>query len=749
MAAVKPPGAKRGRPQTRTPPTLSAGRSVSNTPSSEGRSNGKSSRTETPSNMANGDNTPRRRTRRTSGMYDSDRASNEDSGNSSEDSESEDPPDKKPSPWRGRTETLACQEEEEVKEEEEQSEVINVPPPPNNTVASATTDQPPAATAPPCPSIPQEKADKVLSQSEKREAEQGEEPVEEAAMLPIHQDKENKTSPVQERVPKTPPVPEKPNKQEVIVKTSPLPDKINKMSPSTADKHKMSPVPEKQLQASSPLPDTAEDDDSKSTPLSSPRVKGRRANPREARSETPPRILHCSPSPAPPSSPSHSVALSSPPGSVLKTRQDEPMVVLHCLPTQRLPPDCPADSDTDSASEEEGEEVAGLPEDRGEAALKCKAVEQRAADKKLRPDRKTEEVKPTSPKPLPSPLRRVDSERRNDAVIKEEETPMEASEERLKEPEVCAGTPPRSLEAPGPAPSEEPQMGPEALVCHEVDLDDPDEKEKPTAAAAEHLLLMMREQPAQLPHLLLPSPHTTLLPQPQVRPFLPAAAPPCPEELHPTRNAGEEQGDGSGEPEGDADSSPGFDGSTSSSSTSVVSLQENKNRAGQKRVMDCNSSPSAKKQKRNQKRPNTPGKVEKNGAGHSSDSEDQSRLSSLSKSQKSRCPGLSSPSSHSKDKQNFPSPQRAYKWTFQLDELDNMSSTERISFLQDKLQEIRKYYMTLKSEVASIDRRRKRLKKKEREVSNTTASTSSGSSDTGMSPSSASPTQNTVAVECR
>lgn len=165
-------------------------------------------------------------------------------------------------------------------------------------------------------------------------------------------------------------------------------------------------------------------------------------------------------------------------------------------------------------------------------------------------------------------------------------------------------------------------------------------------------------------------------------------------------------------------------------------------------MMDCNSSPSAKKPKRNQKRPNTPGKVEKNGAGHSSDSEDQSRLS-LSKSQKSRCPGLSSPSSHSKDKQNFPSPQRTYKWTFQLDELDSMSSTERISFLQEKLQEIRKYYMTLKSEVASIDRRRKRLKKKEREVSNTTASTSSGSSDTGMSPSSASPTQNTVAVECR
>jgi len=54
-AASKPPGAKRGRPQTRTPPTGSAGRSVSMTPSTEGRSNGRSSKTETPSNMANGD----------------------------------------------------------------------------------------------------------------------------------------------------------------------------------------------------------------------------------------------------------------------------------------------------------------------------------------------------------------------------------------------------------------------------------------------------------------------------------------------------------------------------------------------------------------------------------------------------------------------------------------------------------------------------------------------------------------------
>ncbi|XP_036926993.1 AT-rich interactive domain-containing protein 4A isoform X1 [Acanthopagrus latus] len=770
--AVKPTGAKRGRPQIRTTPTGSTGRSVSKTPSSEGRSNGR--RTETPSNMANGDNTPRRRTRRTSGMYDSDRASNDQSGSSSEDSESEDPPDKKLSPWRGRSEAPPCQEEdeEEVKqqqqqEEEEEAEEVaedieaaDVTKNTNDNTADTTTaSQMPTATAPPCPSMPQEKADKVLSQSEKKEAEQGEEPAGEAAMLPVQLDKENKMSP--EQVTST--------GQEVLRRTSPSrmspqADKTNKMSPATAaDKHKMSP--EKSM--SSPQADPTDED--RSAPLSSPRVKGRRSIFREAGSETPTRILLCSPAPAP--SPSHMAALSSPPRSVLK-RQDEPMVVLHCLPSQRIPPESPADSDTDSATEEEEEEEAGLPEERSSLVLKRKAVEQRAGDKKLRPDRKEEvaALKTLPPKMATdvSPVRRVESERRSEGVLKAEEWPLpaeamqrEVSEERLtgvaaKEPEVLAGTTPTTVEAPGPAPTEEaePQIGPEALVCHEVDLDDPDDKEKPSPTTSpEHLLLMMREQqpaPPPLPNLLhtpLPSPH---LPQPQVRPFLPAATPssaPCLEELHPARStAEEERGATRGEQEGD--SSPGFDGSASSStSTSLLSLQDNKDR-GQKRVMDCNLSPTAKKQKRNQKRPHTPGKVEKNGAGHSSDSEDQSRVSSVSqKSQKSRCPALSSPSSH-KDKHNF-SPQRTYKWTFQLDELDSMSSTERISFLQEKLQEIRKYYMTLKSEVASIDRRRKRLKKKEREVSNTTASTSSGSSDTAMSPSSASPTQNTVAVECR
>lgn len=52
---------------------------------------------------------------------------------------------------------------------------------------------------------------------------------------------------------------------------------------------------------------------------------------------------------------------------------------------------------------------------------------------------------------------------------------------------------------------------------------------------------------------------------------------------------------------------------------------------------------------------------------------------------------------------------------FYVADLEKMSSLERISFLQEKLQDIRNHYLSLKSEVASIDRRRKRMKKKERE----------------------------------
>uniref|UniRef100_A0AAR2KBF5 ARID domain-containing protein n=1 Tax=Pygocentrus nattereri TaxID=42514 RepID=A0AAR2KBF5_PYGNA len=434
-------------------------------------------------------------------------------------------------------------------------------------------------------------------------------------------------------------------------------------------------------------------------------------------------------------------------------------------PTERVPEK--ADSDTDSATEDVS------PPERS-CIAKRKATEQRTPDKKVRLERK-EEPK-TQPKTL-SPEKRSDTERQVEAVEKMEETlaPEEAAapvvEVPTEEPEVKTEMPSLTREVqvrveplPGLLTIEDasgvtdeelmPRIGPEALVCHEVDLDDPEEKEKPSG----------EELPptSHLPHSLagagaprLCSPSST----------------PSPDESHSIKSESDatievdsvaESQEGLGE-----NGSPhGFDASASSSNSSI-SLQERDGKdRGQKRLLDCNMTSPAKKQKRNQKRLSTASTAEKNGAGHSSDSEDLPAIdtsnkltpvkhSNLTKAQKlSRSPGLASPSSKDmekdkhKDKQSFSSA-RSYKWTFQLNELDNMSSAERIAFLQEKLQEIRKYYMSLKSEVASIDRRRKRLKKKEREVSHTTASTSSGSSDTGMSPSSASPTQNTVAVECR
>ncbi|KAM9777973.1 AT-rich interactive domain-containing protein 4A [Neosynchiropus ocellatus] len=715
--AAKPTGAKRGRPLSRNIPNSSTGRSVSKTPSSDGRSNGRSSRNETTPTMANGDGTPRtRRTRRTSGLYDSDRASNEDTGNTSEDSE-EDPPDKKPSPWRGRTEApSSLLEKREVKEEEkvvddvkaDHGDVSVTVAPPSIQVDSASL-----------PSIPQEKADEASLETEKKDAEQVMRHVVETDVSPPRIDE--KKSPAQERVPKMPLV-----EEEMVAA-----NEVHNVSPGRVSP----PPPQKQTPAS--VPDVAEQE---STALTSPRAKGRRSKVNETGSETPPRVQsegvyasspspstnacpspskNTSSSPSKNSSPSHTV-LSPPPRNILK-RTDEPMVVLHCLSTQRLlpspaPPAPPANaSDTDSATEVEGEEM--LPEEKGGTLLKRKAVEQKVPDKKLRQD-KQEEVIPTSPKLSPV------STRTADPPLLKSSPATDGNVDDMKEEGMPKNLHVQAPETTASGPGEEPQMDPEALVCHEVDLDDLDEKEK--SISSEHLLLMMGEQQP------LPPAHAA---HTEVRPLIPvltASLASCPVDLHHTRSSGEPEQDA------DGDSSPGFDGSTASS----TSQHEQKDR-GQKRVTDCHLSPTAKKHKRNQKRASIPGKVEKNGAGHSSDSEDQSRLSSV-KNQKSRC--LTSPTSN---KQNFPSPQRTYKWTFQLDELDNMSSSERISFLQDKLQEIRKYYMSLKSEVASIDRRRKRLKKKEREVSNMTASTSSGSSDTGMSPSSASPSQNTVAVECR
>nr|XP_046210901.1 AT-rich interactive domain-containing protein 4B-like [Oncorhynchus gorbuscha] len=105
-----------------------------------------------------------------------------------------------------------------------------------------------------------------------------------------------------------------------------------------------------------------------------------------------------------------------------------------------------------------------------------------------------------------------------------------------------------------------------------------------------------------------------------------------------------------------------------------------------------------------------------------------------------------------------------YKWSVQMSDLEKMCSLERISFLQEKLQDIRNHYLSLKSEVASIDRRRKRIKKEERESTVAASSSSSSSSSPSSSSltaavmltlvdtpvSSSSSSQNSVvSVECR
>ncbi|KAM9556395.1 AT-rich interactive domain-containing protein 4A isoform 2-T2 [Guaruba guarouba] len=311
-----------------------------------------------------------------------------------------------------------------------------------------------------------------------------------------------------------------------------------------------------------------------------------------------------------------------------------------------------------------------------------------------------------------------------------------------------------------------PQIGPETLLCHEVDLDDLDEKEK---SSSEDIISEKPDPNASNPNIsALPaavqssfsviSPLT--LSQDESRSIKSES-----DMTIEVDSVAEESQEGLCESE----SVNGFEASTTSSTCSLSVQEREIGEKGQKRPSDSSSGTLAKKQKRTPKRTSAAAKNEKNGTGQSSDSEDLSVLDSSSKCTPVKHINASKPQKISRSPARVISPHikdgekdkhrekhhhqnassRVYKWSFQLNELDNMSSTERISFLQEKLQEIRKYYMSLKSEVATIDRRRKRLKKKDREVSHTGASMSSASSDTGMSPSSSSPPQNVLAVECR
>ncbi|KAL8168744.1 UNVERIFIED_CONTAM: hypothetical protein K2H54_015371 [Gekko kuhli] len=276
-----------------------------------------------------------------------------------------------------------------------------------------------------------------------------------------------------------------------------------------------------------------------------------------------------------------------------------------------------------------------------------------------------------------------------------------------------------------------PQIGPETLLCHEVDLDDVDEKEKGGSDNS----AVEKQDPGN------PASNPPALP-PAIQPNFSMASPPAlsQDESRSVKSesditievdsVAEESQEGLCESE----SANGFEACTTSSNGSIAAPEREIGEKGQKRPCDSSNSSLAKKQKRTPKRASTVAKNEKNGTGQSSDSEDLPALDTSSKCTPVKHIGMSKPQKLTrsparmispnikdgeKDKQREKNHQnvspRVYKWSFQLNELDNMSSTERISFLQEKLQEIRKYYMSLKSEVATIDRRRKRLKKKDRE----------------------------------
>lgn len=412
----------------------------------------------------------------------------EDSGNSSEDSETEEPPNKKLSPWGVRNETPLLQKEDVVHEEEEEET--------NEVTHKMATDVAAGRLTAPqlSPDGSQETADAILHQLEKEEP--AEEPPREASL--IHQDEG----------------PVVPAGQEVVPTSSSV--------------------------GSPPLPPLLEENE-----RSFHRVKARKGG-----RESPPRITSCAtPTTTTASSTTSSEYTDSPPHSSLK-RPDEPLVVLHCLPSQHLPPDeATADSDTDSATEEEAPEEGS---EDSSSTLNLKTTESPpSAEKRLCPERRQEGSPPskapltpakavigTPPKPISSLLLR-DLEPSSEDLMKAEESlhlPEEPQGQDVapgllvKEPQV------NDLPtAEPPAIELEPQIGPEALVCYEVDLDDPEDKEKPPSTP-EHLLLMMEEQ--------APLPLPTLLPQHQVRSFPAATAPcssPCLKELHPQGKAPEER----------------------------------------------------------------------------------------------------------------------------------------------------------------------------------------------------------------
>ncbi|XP_036613601.1 AT-rich interactive domain-containing protein 4B isoform X2 [Trichosurus vulpecula] len=224
----------------------------------------------------------------------------------------------------------------------------------------------------------------------------------------------------------------------------------------------------------------------------------------------------------------------------------------------------------------------------------------------------------------------------------------------------------------------------------------------------------------------------------------------------------------------------GFDASVSSSSSNQPELEHpGKVCTGQKRVKDAQGGGSSSKKQKRSHKTSVVNNKKKGKTTNSSDSEELSAGESVTKSQpaksvstgmkshntkspaRTQSPGKCSGKNGDKDselKEHSNRLPKVYKWSFQMSDLENMTSAERISILQEKLQEIRKHYLSLKSEVASIDRRRKRLKKKERESAATSSSSSSSPSSSSITaavmltlaePSMSSASQPGMSVECR
>ncbi|KAI5108317.1 AT-rich interactive domain-containing protein 4B isoform X1, partial [Silurus meridionalis] len=220
--------------------------------------------------------------------------------------------------------------------------------------------------------------------------------------------------------------------------------------------------------------------------------------------------------------------------------------------------------------------------------------------------------------------------------------------------------------------------------------------------------------------------------------------------------------------------------SLSSSSQQEIEQKSKESSCNQKRHRDSQEGGALKKHKPSHKTLTL--NTKKNHKSNSSDSEDQCLSEMAAKALISKCstqdtkaiipPKGSARTSlshkyhkHTDSEHLYPKEQqssrgsRTYKWSFQMSDLEKMTSLEKIAFLQEKLQDIRNHYLLLKSEVASIDRRRKRIKKKEQESAAVLYSSSSSPSSSSLTaavmltlaePTVSGSSQNSgVSLECR